>query len=136
MNRYLLDTNIISLLLRRDANADARYRSELWNQSEFLLSALVEYETRRGLRWRNAVTLERKYDVLVSGFRYLALERATWEQAADLWVASRQNARPLPDADLLIAAHAIETGAVLVTNNQKHFKPFVPLGLQIEDWTK
>jgi tRNA(fMet)-specific endonuclease VapC len=40
----------------------------------------------------------------------------------------------LADADLLIAAAALETGSVLVTGNIRHFER-VP-GVKLENWTK
>lgn len=136
MSTYLLDTNIVSLLVRKMPRVDTRFRTELRSGSEFLLSAIVDYESRRGFLWRNATTLERKYEVVVTGFRFQELDRGTWTRAAELWAFSRHNAMPLPDADLVIAAQALTSGAILVTNNERHFSLFVPQGLQIEDWTK
>lgn len=40
----------------------------------------------------------------------------------------------ISDADVLIAAQAIELEAVLVTDNEKHFEVFKPLGLTVENW--
>jgi predicted nucleic acid-binding protein len=136
VNAFLLDTNTVSLLVRGHSQVDARFRSELWNGAEFQLSAVVDYEARRGFLWRNATTLERKYEAVVGDFRYLELDRQTWVKAADLWAFSRRSAMPLPDADLLIAEQAITCGTILVTNNERHFSLFIPMGLQVEDWTK
>jgi len=40
----------------------------------------------------------------------------------------------IDDADLFIAASALAAGAVLVTNNEKHFKRIE--GLKIENWSR
>jgi len=45
VSTYLLDTNVISLLVRKMPQVDARFRNELRSGSEFLLSALVDYES-------------------------------------------------------------------------------------------
>jgi len=39
---------------------------------------------------------------------------------------------PIGNMDLMIAAHARSAGAVLVTNNERHFRR-VP-GLKVENW--
>ena len=44
----------------------------------------------------------------------------------------QKTGEPLPDADLLIAATAIDAGGVLVTGNIKHFSR-IP-GLPLENW--
>ena len=42
--------------------------------------------------------------------------------------------QPLPDADVLIAATALEIGGNLVTGNVRHFKRFD--GLTIANWIR
>jgi tRNA(fMet)-specific endonuclease VapC len=42
----------------------------------------------------------------------------------------------LPDADILIAAHAIELDATLVTDNVRHFEVFLSQGLRAENWVE
>jgi predicted nucleic acid-binding protein len=41
---------------------------------------------------------------------------------------------PIADADLLIAAQALQLRVALVTDNEKHFEVFKPLGLVVENW--
>jgi tRNA(fMet)-specific endonuclease VapC len=47
--------------------------------------------------------------------------------------ALEKGGRPIEDFDIAIAAHALATGAVLVTANLDHMAR-VP-GLQVEDWS-
>jgi len=54
------------------------------------------------------------------------------DRAADLWVVAHHGGLPATDADLLIAATALEHGRALVTGNTTHFS-WIP-GLTVEDW--
>ena len=70
----------------------------------------------------------------------LAIPQIAWSaEAADhfaaMWFATRRQGQRLEDMDLLIAAHAISIGAVLVTNNTRHFERLVPT-LTIENWVE
>jgi tRNA(fMet)-specific endonuclease VapC len=62
----------------------------------------------------------------------LPVTDAIFARAADLWVLARRGGHPHGDADLLIAATALEHGRVLATGNTAHFAWI--LGLTIEDW--
>jgi predicted nucleic acid-binding protein len=53
-------------------------------------------------------------------------------RAAELWADARTGGQPHDDADLIIAATALETGRVLVTGNVPHFAWIT--GLRLEDW--
>jgi len=54
-----------------------------------------------------------------------------WDRASSLWSALRAQGRPHNDADVLIAAHALHYGAVIVTANMEHFQG---TGAQAENW--
>lgn len=136
MTRYLPDTNIISHLMRGDRQLHSRVERAHEAGDEILLSPMVVYEVKRGLLAKNAVSQTRNFERLALKLHYLEFDRATWEKAAELWMETREQGAPIADADLLIAAQAVRQGAVLVTNNERHFLPFGPLGLRIEDWTK
>ena len=56
----------------------------------------------------------------------------TLDRTADLWVLVRQGRHPGRDADLMIAATALESGRVLATGNRPHFA-WIP-NLTIDDW--
>jgi predicted nucleic acid-binding protein len=129
------DTNIVSLLMRGDARLHARLESVRQAGMSVILSPVVEYEVRRGLLWRRAPALQQLFEKLRLDLVPKALDLSAWLKAAELWAYSRSQAFPLPDADILIAAHAINLSAVLVTNNERHFRLFQPHGLQMENWT-
>ena len=57
---------------------------------------------------------------------------AIFDRSEDLWTIARQSVLPHSDADLIIAATALETGRVLVTGNTSHYS-WIP-GLTLDDW--
>jgi tRNA(fMet)-specific endonuclease VapC len=65
----------------------------------------------------------------------LDLTAAVADRFAQLWDALRRAGSLVPDMDLLIAAHAVEAGAILVTNNVKPFGRLAP-DLKIENWVE
>ena len=56
-----------------------------------------------------------------------------WGQACSLWSALRAQGRSHNDADVLIAAHALHYGAVIVSANLEHFQG---TGVSVENWDK
>ena len=131
MTAYLLDTNILSAIIRREATAERRFRQAVDDDDVLLLSMVVFYEVKRGLLKRDAkkqmVTLEN----LTSQFAWCDAVLADWETAARMWAEREQRGRPIADADVLIAAQAHRLKAVLVTDNEKDFDG---LGVVIENW--
>lgn len=57
---------------------------------------------------------------------------SVFERAEDLWAIARRGGLPCGDADLIIAATALETDRVLVTGNTAHYEWII--GLKLEDW--
>lgn len=129
MTRYLLDTNTVSHLIKSHPLVAQRVTQV--PMASLCISAITEGELLFGLAKRpeatrlHAVVREflRRVDVLpwASADRY-GVARADLERSG----------KTLAPLDLLIAAHALSVGAVLVAND--HAFAFVP-GLEIEDWT-
>ena len=57
---------------------------------------------------------------------------AAAEANADIRVTLESAGTPIGNMDLMTAAHARSAGAVLVTNNEKHFRRVE--GLKVENW--
>ncbi len=117
--RILLDTNAYSSLMRGDDQTAAIVR----NASEILMSAVVIGELlfgfRHGSRYqRNATDLQ---GFLASAYVSLVpVGQATADHYSVIAAALRSNGTPIPTNDVWIAAHAIETGAGLVSAD-RHF---------------
>lgn len=123
--RFLLDTNVISELRKRDrADAGVRRWFGATPDADLFLSVLVLGEIRQGVertRRRDAKTarhLEHWLKQLATSFsgRLLAIDAAV----ADQW--GTLNARdPLPVVDGLLAATALVHGLAVVTRNTEDF---------------
>lgn len=120
MTRYLLDTNVVSELRRaRPDPAVVRWFDDA-RSGELFLSVLTVGEIRLGvlrLRERDprqAEAIGAWLDGLEAGYagRILPVDAAVARRSAELTTA-----RPLPVVDALIAATAVEHGAVLVTRS-------------------
>ncbi len=86
----------------------------------------------RGLRFKNALAKLTAFDALCQGVLIFPVTGEVLNRAADLWVAGRKGGFAHRDADLIVAATAIEHGRTFVTGNTSHFQ-WIP-GLQIDNW--
>jgi len=122
MDEALLDTDILSEILRAKnqqvLEAAARYLAE---HQRFAFSAITFYEILRGLRANQAVHALNEFLTLADSSDVLPVTIPVLTRAADLWADARQGGHPRNDADLIIAATALENRRVLVTGNADHF---------------
>lgn len=128
--RYLLDSDILNYLLRGHPNVHSHYERVL-GSAEFVLSPVVRYEVTRYFQLRQSSRRMEMLSSILASWHRVALDDADWESAVRLWVDRHRAGRPIEDADLLIAVTALRFGAVLVTNNTRHFDG---LGLTLENW--
>ena len=118
--RVLLDANAYSLLMRGQEQAADIVRSA----EELLFSAVVVgellYGFRRGSRFeQNAAELRSFLNNPYSTF--VEVSSVTSDRYSRLAAALRAKGRPIPTNDVWIAAHAMETGADLVSADS-HFE--------------
>jgi tRNA(fMet)-specific endonuclease VapC len=128
---YLLDTNVITGIMKKDACVLDRISQALAADAHLILSPLVFYEIKRGLMRRDAKRQLGFFEQLIKTFWWNDLQRTDWQRAAELWANEIAHGRPPQDADLLIAAQAHRLKAIVVTANEDHF---TPLGVKIENW--
>ena len=139
--KYLLDTGPLGLLAH-DRPAQ-RLPIQTWLLEQLAagvtiyLSEVADYEVRRELTRLvqsgklPASRLDR-LDQLDRVFAYLPVSTASWRRAATLWATTRSQGKPTADpaaldADVLIAAQALEVQATVVTCNPTHLKSLVPI---------
>lgn len=131
MTLFVLDTNIISSLLRRNPLAVARLDVTTVPENTFIGCPMVWHEVRRGLLARDARLQMRLFEVLFTQFDWQDYSRDDWTLAAQWWANRRSAGRPIADADLLIAVFTYNRSAVLITDNEKDF---AGLGVTVENW--
>ena len=129
--RYVLDTNILTALLRYETKSVEYTARAAAANAEILLCPVVFYEALRGLLHRDAQKQKQHLLDYAAAFIWEDFDRTDWEKAAELWAALRSQGMQVGDADLLIGVYAIQRQAVVITANEKHF---LPLGVQTENW--
>jgi tRNA(fMet)-specific endonuclease VapC len=132
MKLCLLDTDTVSLVLRRDRLVSVRAQEYLRDVGPFALSTITCYEILRGLVYADASRKLSEFETLINHSELFSLDRDAARIAADIYAALRRQGRLIEDADLLIAATAMVNDCILVTNNVKHYAR-VP-SLELENW--
>jgi len=131
VTRYMLDTNMVSQLIRAQARVLAKVQAV--PMAALCLSTVTEGELLFGLAKRPTAT--RLHAIVREVLQ--RIDVLPWDRgAADCYGTLRADLErlglSLAPLDLLIAAHAQSSGAVLVTNDRALAK--IP-GLVAEDWT-
>lgn len=126
---YILDTNIISGLLR--SNASILKALELHKNDIIYISPPVHFEVKRGLLWKDAHAQLNSYlNDFLPLFQWIPLLEADWERAAILWSETRKAGRQLSDIDLLIAAITLRVNGIVASNDND----FDALNIPRENW--
>ncbi len=128
----LIDTDILSELLKQHPLVTQRARLYLAEHDRLAFSMITRYEILRGLKVKQARVQEAAFDALCQASLILPLTGRIIERAATLYAELYHRGELLPDADLLIAATALEAQRMVVTNNLAHFQR-IPT-LTIENW--
>lgn len=128
---YALDTNSVSYFLKGRGRVAARFLST--PPREVGVPSVVLYELLYGAARSQAPRpLRERLDVLVGALQVLPFGAAEAATAARVRLDLEKAGHPIGPLDLLIAATALERGAVLVTHNTREFRRI--RGLRIEDW--
>jgi tRNA(fMet)-specific endonuclease VapC len=133
MDESLLDTDILSEVLKaKDARVLANAQQYLNQYNRFSFSAMTLYEVVRGMTAAGATKQLTTFLQVASGSEVTPISTPILLRAANLWAAASSGGYPRNDADLIVAATALEVGRVLVTGNAAHFNWIH--GLRVEDW--
>jgi tRNA(fMet)-specific endonuclease VapC len=129
--RYLLDTNVLSALVR-DPQGPVATRIDVAGESAICTSIVVAAELRFGAEKSGSAKLSDRVDAILSALEVLPLEVPVDRHYATLrWALARQG-EPIGPNDMLIAAHALCQGLTVVTANVREFSR-VP-ALSVENW--
>lgn len=131
MSRYLLDTNIISDLMRHPSGRVAD-RIRTVGEAAICTSIFVSAELRFGAAKRNAPALAALVDKILARIPVFSFEPPADRLYAVLRAKLESAGRPIGAHDFLIAAHAQALGCIMVTHNTREFSN-IP-DLQVEDW--
>ena len=130
---YLLDTNTVSAVMRGNADLDARLLQ--LHANAWCISAVTHSEICFGLALRpEAARLARAAQQFFAVATTLPWDASAAQAHGNLRAKLRVAGTPIGDVDEMIAAHALSLGAVLVSDNLKHFARVD--GLALENWVR
>lgn len=130
---YLLDTNIAAFILSGRSQAARLMLKQTLVHAEVMISTITEAEIMFGLELKpKAVRLRTEVEAL-----FQTIEIRPWDsKAAQAYGRLRAQlkvaGKGLAEMDLLIASHALATGATLVSHDRA-FQHVTPL-LTVVDW--
>lgn len=128
---YLLDTNILIALSKERPGVSERLAGI--PASDVLLSSVVVAEIEYGIaKSARREHNRRVFDALLEGFRVVPFDHAAAREYGPIRADLERQGRVIGPYDLMIAAHALALGALLVTDNAGEFARVV--GLRMENW--
>ena len=130
-NSYLLDTNVLSDLVRNPRGSIATHIARV-GESNVCTSIVVAAELRYGACKRSAQELSRQLESILSVMEVLPLEEPADRAYGNLRTHLEHRGEPIGPNDMLIAAHALVNDMTVVTANQREFSR-VP-GPRVENW--
>ena len=131
----MLDTDTCSFLMRaHDISVLRSMQATVEAGDDICISVITYSELRLGAARSQA---QHKYDRLIDALSDRLDFIADWStKEADIFAELQSSllgqGTPIGSNDAMIAAHARSLGAVLVTNNQRHFSRVE--GLTLENW--
>ena len=129
--RYLLDTNILSDLVRRPQGGVAAHIARV-GELRVCTSIIVASELRFGAAKRNSPRLAAQVNAILAAMAVLPFDLPADRAYAALRFHLEEAGTPIGPNDMLIAAHALAIKATVVTANNREFAR-VP-GLAVENW--
>lgn len=131
---YLLDTNTVSFALKGRSAAAVKRLAQV-PRSKVAISVITEMELRFGVaKHPEPGRIKAVIDDFLRTISVANLPDDIATTYGRLRAELEARGRPIGPLDTIIAAHAISSGAVLVTNNVREFGRV--RGLRCEDWTR
>jgi tRNA(fMet)-specific endonuclease VapC len=131
--RYLLDTNIVSDLVRNPQGKVAR-RIRKVGEAQVCTSIIVAGELRYGAAKKNSPRLTIQLEAVLGALEVLPFETPADVTYGQLRTRLEQAGKPIGGNDLLIAAQTLTLGHTIVTDNEKEFAQVE--GLPRQNWLR
>jgi tRNA(fMet)-specific endonuclease VapC len=132
-SRYLLDTNTASYVIQGNIPA-VRRRIVQVPLAQLAISTVTEGELRYGAARRpDAARLRTIVDEFLLRMTILPWDSQAAQHYGQIRAALERQGQPMGNLDMMIGAHALALGAVLVTNDQAFTRI---RELNVEDWTE
>lgn len=133
--RLMLDSSVLGFVCHPRKHEDVRawFHGMLTKDPpihEILIPEIADYELRRELLRIKATSSLKRLDLMAEELTYVPLDTATMRHAASLWASLRNAGTPTADdsaidGDVILAAQAIRSEAIVVTENVRHLSRMV-----------
>jgi tRNA(fMet)-specific endonuclease VapC len=133
LTRYLLDTNILSDLVRNPQGRIAGHVARV-GEDAICTSIIVAAELRFGAAKRGSERLSLQLDRILAALDVQPFDAPADAAYAELRAQLEAAGLPIGGNDMLIAAHALSMGQIMVTDNEREFARVA--GLQVENWLR
>ena len=95
-----------------------------------VVAEIADFEVRRSLLLAGLDAARRVLDLLKRSAVYQPITTTAMLKAAELWADARRRGRPTADpkeldGDVILAAQALEAGAIVATENVSHLSQYV-----------
>ena len=130
--RYLLDTNILSELIKNPRGPMAVAMLTAGKEKHCCTSIIVACELRYGAAKKQSPQLSFNVEQVLNSLPVLPLEDDVDRIYADIRIDLERRGLPIGHNDLLIAAHAVSLGLTVVTANEREFSRVEKLN--VENW--
>ena len=131
--RYLLDTNIVSDLIRNPQGRVAAHIKKI-GETQICTSIIVAAELRYGATKKGSPRLTAQLEAVLGVLEILPFDSPADSAYGLIRARLEQAGQMIGGNDLLIAAQAIAFGYTIVTDNQKEFARVA--GLARENWLR
>jgi tRNA(fMet)-specific endonuclease VapC len=131
--RYLLDTNVVSDLVRNPQGVAARRIAEVGDK-DVCTSIIVAAELWYGAAKRASHRLTTQLEAILETIEILSIESPVERVYGRLRADLEKKGQPIGGNDLLIAAQSLSLGLTLVTTNEREFSRIAEL--PCENWVR
>jgi tRNA(fMet)-specific endonuclease VapC len=135
MQLYMLDTNTASYIIKGEPVVVREHLRQV-PMASVCISSITQAELLRGVAKKPEA---KRLPIAVKEF-LIRVDIMPWDSdTAEAYARLRTSCEsvgtsPLGTMDMLIAAHSVAVGAILVTNDQAFYK--IKHDLSLEDWTR
>jgi tRNA(fMet)-specific endonuclease VapC len=131
--RYLLDTNIVSNLVRQPQGRVAQRIREI-GEAQVCTSIIVAAELRYAATKKGSPRLTAQLEAVLAALDVLPFEAPADTAYGLLRARLDQSDQPIGGNDLLIAAQAVALGYAIVTDNEREFARIIEIAC--ENWLR
>ena len=120
MADYLLDSNVVSDILRGDPEVMRHFAAAKKNDDRLFIPSIVYYEVVRGLKAAGKTYKLFAFNIFYAGAEHLDFDMRAVEKAIEIYIQLHKG-KLIEDNDIYIAAISIVNGCTLITSNTNHF---------------